>query len=110
MAGAREAEAPGEGPRARERGIALEVAAPRRDRARARGQAFQQGGLAAAVLPHQEGDGRPEVEALEVAEERQRERKRRGLPQRPPARRMPVRKSPDRAAALREPARFTRIG
>src|SRR5467141_4110327 len=82
MAEARETKGPGERPRARQRGIALDIAPARRDRAGARGQALQQGGLAAAVLPHQERDGGPEVEALEVAEERQRERKRRGLPPR----------------------------
>ena len=109
MADAREPEGPGERARARQGGIALEIAPARRDRAGARGQALEQGGLAAAVLAHQEGDGRPEVQALEVAEERQGERKRSGS-RTAPARRIPVRKIPDRPAVLREPARFTRIG
>jgi len=84
MAEARETKGPGERPRARQRGIALDIPPARRDRAGARGQALQQGGLAAA------GNGAGSRTA--------------------PARRMPVRKSPARAVALREPARFTRIG
>src|SRR4029077_4057975 len=67
--GAREGARPGEG------GIALEVTAPRGHRPYPGGQPLEQGRLAAAVLPHQERHARAEVEPVERAEERHRERK-----------------------------------
>src|SRR6266404_4182022 len=59
----------------------LDVAPARGDRPRPGGYPLEQGRLAAAVLPHQEGDARPEIEPLQDPEERDRERKAIGLPQ-----------------------------
>src|SRR4029434_2340620 len=75
-----EAEGPRQDPRRGQGGIALDIAPARGHRARPGVQTLEQGRLAAAVLADQEGDAGPEVEALERAEDRERERKAIGLP------------------------------